>query len=76
MKLHIAIVTHRHGTNCYGAKTEEVLAKKIQEYVESWWDQEQIKLPKPEDKAEMVEAYFESVEDEYLDEFAIEILDE
>lgn len=81
MKVHMASINHRHGTNMYAGKTQKDLYLKLADYVGQWWESEIPDEPKPKllksffkmEKAsynklkDAVHAYFESCRHESLD---------
>lgn len=67
MKLHTAIITHKHGDNAYFGWTSEEVEKQVLEFVKEFWN-EVSKGPIPEDRKEAMEEYFDAHQGhEYLD---------
>lgn len=59
-KIQVLVITHKHGTNFYAAKTKKGIQKELFNYVKAWWKEEMIhEMPKGEIQA--IEEYFESV---------------
>ena len=72
MKVHAATVEHKHGSNLHLATTAEGLERQLFAYVESWWRDEMDDKPMPDDEAQAIRDYFDTVEDEYLTRFGEE----
>jgi len=66
MKITIWIthISHRHGDDLYASMTPEAADQIVRDYVEDWWDHEKLDIPKPLDPVQMVEDYFEMMDDE------------
>jgi hypothetical protein len=59
-RIHIATVSHRHGTNIYAAKSEAGAYRQLAEYCREWWAETGIKEQPGEDDGAVISAYFES----------------
>ena len=67
MKITIWIthISHKHGDDLYASTTPEAADKVVRDYADEWWDQEiDVSHSKPEDPIQMVEEYFEAMDDE------------
>jgi len=57
--VHIATVSHRHGTDAFVALTEDGLFKELAKYCREWWGEEiGRELKRPRSNRELVDAYF------------------
>jgi hypothetical protein len=68
----LAIIRHKHGVNGYAAVTEQQLFDELAGFCRDWWmdaveRDPQLPAQPPLDEREIVERYFEAVEDEQLD---------
>lgn len=69
MQIHVAIITHRHGTNLYADRTEEGLRAQVAKYCREWWDEVDEPVPVAPDGLgddDVVARYFDAVEWECL----------
>jgi hypothetical protein len=61
MKLHTAIIEHKHGTNTYASLTEEGIRKEVADYCREWWSDfdglADVKVS--EDDQEVIDLYFD-----------------
>lgn len=59
MKIHVALIEHKHGMNIYASKSPDGLRGQIYEYVSEWWDDicsEPLKMEM--DAQEAIDKYF------------------
>ena len=64
-QLTILTITHRHGVNIWPCRTRRLAKQILAEWVRQWWHQELPGTPMPQGKNEMIETYFESIEEQY-----------
>lgn len=69
MKIHSALIEHKHGTNLYLASSKEGLDAKIFDYVNEWWKQEFGEEAMPENKDTTCARYFQKMGDDLCQEF-------
>ena len=74
MKIYIATIEHKHGTNTYAARSESGLFEAIDEYVREWWDDEMADEIMPNNLQDRIDAYFEDTEYEFFDQYETELL--
>lgn len=73
MPVHVACVSHRHGTSFYVDVTEKDLDAQIAEFCDEWWEEARERdedLPLTTEgmtDAEIIEAYFNAHDDEYVE---------
>lgn len=53
----IVAIHHKHDTNLYACATEEEAKQVVADFCEHWWAHE-VDKPMPEDRDELIEAYF------------------
>lgn len=56
--IHIAVLSHKHGTNIYTAKTEQGLTNQLYDFVKDDWNEHEDMGEIPEDKQEAIDEYF------------------
>ena len=59
MQIHIAIIDHKHGRNVYATTTDDGLDSQIADYCREWWKRDGPTEPMPEDRAALIERYFD-----------------
>jgi hypothetical protein len=62
--LWIVAIEHKHGTDLHAASTMDKADAIVRAYVDEWWEHEMEETPKPEDPDQMVEEYFDAMDDE------------
>jgi hypothetical protein len=72
MKVFVAAISHRHGTNLYAAFTQEALTAQIVEYCQEWWETEWPDKEMPGDE-DIIAEYFSDGNDEGCEEAEIEV---
>lgn len=60
----VLAIDHRHGTNLTVHRSEEGACASLLAYVQDNWTQELGQAVQPNDEDELIETYFERVEDE------------
>lgn len=66
MKVHIAVIEHKNGSNVYVAESAELIEGEIFDYVADWWAHEFPDDAMPQDRDEAITDYFERIDGEYL----------
>lgn len=59
MKIYVACIDHRYGTDMYADRTEEGLYAKLSLFCRQWWETDGPKGEPAPDNRELVQAYFE-----------------
>lgn len=69
MKIWVAAITHKHGTNVYAATSRIRLIHELHGYVKEWWHSEIPEVPFPDEGSEedVVDRYFDTLEHETLE---------
>ena len=74
MKIHTAIVQHRHGSDCYLGGSDKDVKEKVCGFISEWWKDEVGDEPMPDQQDEKINRYFECVYGESVT-FAIDDVD-
>ena len=68
IKVYVALVNHRHGTDVFCGSTEAEQLFKLANWCREWWCDTELNEPPPEDDNTCVDQYFEAMEgQEYVD---------
>lgn len=59
------IVSHRHGQNITVHPSEEAAKAALADFVDDWWEAEEIEDEKPSDREEMVDIYFDQIDEQW-----------
>ena len=74
MHVYAATVEHKHGTDLYVCHSLACLHAEIADYCRNWWEDELPDEPTPgpdESDIEIIDAYFDHVEGEYVNMFGV-----
>lgn len=59
MKVHFAVIEHRHGNNYYAAFTKDALDSQVAEYCREWWERDGPEEDIPESDRDVIDRYFD-----------------
>lgn len=86
-QIFVAVISHKHGLNCYTSRSSDGLYDKLAEYCKDWWYDSisryyegdkyegDYAFPSHLDGIDLIDAYFDKVDEEWYEIF-IETLEE